>query len=101
MSAPGGSNGHCQLCGAPGRIAVAMLRVAFETRTIPVRACSACSATAWRTVEELRAENYRAMREGLPSPAELGRVALRRLVAPAAVMPPLGRLAAEARGLPS
>lgn len=86
MNAPGGSNGHCQLCGAPGRIAVAMLRVAWEARTIPVRACSSCSAVAWRTVEELRAENYRAMREGLPSPQSLGRAALRRLVAPAAVV---------------
>ena len=91
-----GSNGYCQLCGAEARIAVAMLRVAWEARTVPVRACPSCSAVAWRTVEELRAETYRAMREGMPSPASLGRVALRRLIAPSPVMPPLGRLAAEA-----
>jgi hypothetical protein len=83
----GGSDDHCQLCGAPGRIAIAMLRVAWEARTIPVRACAACSAGAWRTVEELRAENYRAMRAGLTPPADLARLALRRLIAPAAVLP--------------
>ena len=82
----GGSDGHCQLCGAPGRIAVVMLRVVWEARTIPVRACAPCSAGAWLTVEELRAENYRAMRAGLTPPADLARLALRRLVGPATVV---------------
>ena len=46
----------CELCGYPARLTIAMLRVAWDDRTILVKTCLPCGAVAWRTVEALAAE---------------------------------------------
>jgi hypothetical protein len=48
--------GQCELCGTLRPLSVALLRVAWEDRTVQVRACSACAYVAWQTVSELHAE---------------------------------------------
>jgi hypothetical protein len=52
----GPADAGCQLCGSAGPLSVALLRVAWEARTVSVKACRRCSSLAWRTVEEMRAE---------------------------------------------
>ena len=42
--------GECDLCGAPSIVTLALLRVAWERRSVQVRACASCGARAWRTV---------------------------------------------------
>lgn len=46
----------CNLCACPGPLTVALLRVAWEDRTIRVRVCTPCAIRAWRTVDELELE---------------------------------------------
>lgn len=41
---------ECELCGEGERITLALLRVAWETRSVRVMACQSCGARAWRTV---------------------------------------------------
>ena len=42
--------GECDLCGEPSIVTLALLRVAWETRSVQVQACQPCGARAWRTV---------------------------------------------------
>lgn len=41
---------QCELCGEGERVTLALLRVAWETRSVRVMACQPCGARAWRTV---------------------------------------------------
>lgn len=41
----------CQLCGAPGPLRTALLRIAWSDARTMVRACPGCAGRAWRTVD--------------------------------------------------
>lgn len=41
---------ECDLCGAPACLSLALLRIAWSTRSVRVAACPSCASIAWRTV---------------------------------------------------
>ena len=63
---------HCDLCGAVTKCSVALLREPWSDARVTVRACNACSARGWRTIDH-------------PAPVQIVVPAGTPLIAPLAV----------------